>query len=89
MSSFDRTMELARELDYKIEWIERDCVHLRKDDECTWFEVEFDENRPTFPFWSATEIHSRLKFHSYAGIRKFMQKGTAERESIRRLRTAG
>jgi hypothetical protein len=77
MSSFDKTMDLARDLGYEIEWIERDCVHLIKEEEHTLIEIEFDENRPTYPFWSASECSSHLKFNSYAGIRKFMEQGAA------------
>ena len=77
MTSFSKTLHLARELGYKIDWVERDCVWLTKEEDHTHIEIEFDENRPTNPFWSASECSSHLKFHSYAGIRKFMLEGAA------------
>ena len=75
MSSFDKTMDLARDLGYKIEWVERDCVWLTKEEDFTHIEIEFDENRPTYPFWSASECTSHTKFGSYAAVRKFMEQG--------------
>jgi hypothetical protein len=75
MSSFDKTMDLARELGYKIEWVERDCVCLKKEEDHTHIEIEFWDNTPSYAFSSASECSSHLKFHSYAGVRKFMEQG--------------
>ena len=77
MSSFDKTMDLARDLGYKIEWVERDCVWLLKEEDHTHIEIVFNENSPSYSFWSASECSSHLKFHSYHGIRKFMLEGAA------------
>jgi hypothetical protein len=71
-TSFDKTMELALELGYKVEQIDSDCVLLTKEEDHTQIQVIFNELMPTCPFWSALETSSHLKFHSYAGIRKFM-----------------
>jgi hypothetical protein len=77
MTSFSKTLHLARELGYKIEWVERDCVWLTKEEDHTHIEIEFDENRPTNPFWSASECSSHTKFGSYGAVRKFMLEGAA------------
>ncbi len=77
MTSFDKTMGLARELGYKIERVERDCVWLTKEEDHTHIEIEFNENSPSYSFWSASECNSHTKFGSYASVRKFMEQGAA------------
>ena len=75
MSSFDKTMDLAHDLGYKIEWVERDCVWLLKEEDHTHIEIEFNENSPSNAFWSASECTSHTKFYSYGGVRRFMEQG--------------
>lgn len=77
MSSFDKTMDLARELGYKVRQIDSDCVLLIKEEDFTEIQIEFNEFSPSYSFWSASELSSHMKFNSYAAIRKFMLEGAA------------